>query len=567
MNRVIKNILFVSIIVVAILLRGYDLGKVPPSPDWDEVALGYNAYSIMQTGRDEYGVFLPVVLRSFDDYKPAAYAYTIIPFIKLIGLNVTAVRLPSVIFGVITVIAVYFLSQELLVLGLTDDEKKEQGKRKLRDAIAFCAMILIAISPWHLQFSRIAFESNVGMSINILSFLFFLKGLKNYKYLPLSLTLASLNLYMYQSTKVFVPLLFIFLIVIFRNELLSIPKKWIVSSIMLAVLIALPMMMFILTNQNALLRARGVSVFSDETSFLKRNAQKQLRDQQQGNILGTLLDNRRVEYGKAIVAGYISHFDLNWLFITGDIERHHAPYMGLMYLFELPFLLVGVYMLVFGDYPRKAKYVIFGYLLLAPIPASFTSGVPHAVRTINFIPILQIITAVGLITSYQYLKNMKYKIAMIPTKYLIFPLFTLFFIFNFLYFLNQYFVQQNYYFSKDWQYGHKEAIEYLQTIKSNYDSVIVSNVSPLDQSYIFYLFYSKYDPKAYIESGGTVSGGFKELHKGFDKYTFRPIDWDKEKVNNRTLYVGRPQDVPENAHTQKVINYLNGEPAIVIATK
>ena len=103
----------VTIVCIALLLRFWQLGEVPPSPDWDEVALGYNAYSVSETGRDEYGKFMPIVLRSFDDYKPALYSYLAIPFIKLFGLTVFAVRFPSAIFGVLSVIATYFLIKNL----------------------------------------------------------------------------------------------------------------------------------------------------------------------------------------------------------------------------------------------------------------------------------------------------------------------------------------------------------------------------------------------------------------------------------------------------------------------
>ncbi|RJQ25349.1 phospholipid carrier-dependent glycosyltransferase, partial [Candidatus Parcubacteria bacterium] len=113
MSKKIEIITFVIIVAIAALLRLYQIGNVPPSPDWDEVSLGYNAYSIMLTGRDEYGELLPVIMRSFDDYKPALYSYFIIPFIKIFGLNTISVRLPSVVFGIIAVIATYFLTKEL----------------------------------------------------------------------------------------------------------------------------------------------------------------------------------------------------------------------------------------------------------------------------------------------------------------------------------------------------------------------------------------------------------------------------------------------------------------------
>ncbi len=131
--------------------------------DWDEAALGYNAYSIIQTGKVEYGKSLPSVLQSFSDYKPALYAYLVIPTIAIFDLNTFAVRLPSAIFGILTVLATYFFVKELFLS---------------RRDIALASAFLLAISPWHIQFSRIAFEANVGMALNVFGVLFFLKGLK-----------------------------------------------------------------------------------------------------------------------------------------------------------------------------------------------------------------------------------------------------------------------------------------------------------------------------------------------------------------------------------------------------
>ncbi|MBI5019248.1 hypothetical protein HZB58_03170, partial [Candidatus Gottesmanbacteria bacterium] len=85
-----KKISFIIIIILAAFLRLWQLGNVPVSPDWDEAALGYNAYSILKTGKDEYGIFLPRTLRSFDDYKPPLYTYLAIPAVAAFGLTTWA---------------------------------------------------------------------------------------------------------------------------------------------------------------------------------------------------------------------------------------------------------------------------------------------------------------------------------------------------------------------------------------------------------------------------------------------------------------------------------------------
>jgi 4-amino-4-deoxy-L-arabinose transferase-like glycosyltransferase len=546
MNKKIVLFLLGIILAIAIILRVWQLGSVPSSPDWDEAALGYNAYSILQTGKDEYGKFLPVILRSFDDYKPALYTYLIIPLLLVFDLNISVVRFPAAFFGVLAVLATYFLVKELV-------------SGRYREQISLLSAFFLAISPWHLQFSRIAFETQVGLAFNIFSILFFLKGLKKPYFLLFSAFFAALSIHTYQSEKVYLPILFIVLLAIYWREIIRIPKKWLGGAVILGLVILSPLFIEIMTNQNVLLRAKGVSVFSNQTEFLKRNVLKYNVDKENNDILGLIVNNRRVEYGKAVVAGYIAHYDLNWLFITGDNERHHAPYMGLLYLFELPLLLVGIYIVLFGNISRKAKLTIFAIFLIAPIPASVTSGVPHAVRTINFLPTFQIFTAFGLLYFVLYLAQLKRIVAF--TAYGIFGLLVLL---NFMYYLNQYFVQQNYYFSEYWQYGYKEAIDYIKPIAKNYDTIVVSNKAPLDQSYMFFLFYYKYNPLEYQKLGGTVSGGFAESHKGFNNFVFRPIEWEKEDKQG-VLFIGRPNDIPESANILHKISYLNGKPAIVIA--
>jgi len=99
--------------LLAFILRFNSLSSNPPSLDWDEASIGYNAYSILKSGRDEYGSFLPLEIRSFGDYKPALYVYFAIPFVAIFGLSELAVRLPSAIFGTLAVIATYFLVKEI----------------------------------------------------------------------------------------------------------------------------------------------------------------------------------------------------------------------------------------------------------------------------------------------------------------------------------------------------------------------------------------------------------------------------------------------------------------------
>ncbi len=546
-NKKITWLLFIGIIVLSVILRLWQLGNIPPSPDWDEVALGYDAYSLLHTGRDEYGKLFPVVLRSFNDYKPAMYAYLAIPSVAVFGLNTFAVRLPSAVFGVIATIVLFFLIRELF------------EKYKYKDQLALISSLLFAISPWSLQFSRIGFESNVGDAFNILMALFFVKGLKKPLLLGLSATMGAFSIYTYQSDKVFTPLLALLLIFVFRKALFALKKKYLILAVVVGFVVISPMIFYILTDKSALLRVKGTSIFNYQTEILKNNVQKLERDKANNDYLGLVLDNRRVVYAKTIVYGYISHFDLNWLFTSGDILRHHAPNVGIIYLFELPFILIGIYKLLFSDLDKKAKLTILGWFLLAPVPASITTGVPHAVRTLNFLPTWQILSAVGLVSSLYFI--LQYK----RIKYFAISIFLCLAIFNFTYYLNQYFVQLNYYTSQDWQYGYKEAVAEVVAKYDKYDKIIISDREPMDKSYMFFLFYLKYPPAEYQKIGVNSSGQF-DYHHQFDKFVFRNIDWEQDYKLRDTMIVATSREIAPKFAT-KVIKNLDGSPAIVIVEK
>lgn len=554
-----SKILLIAVLIIAGLLRIWQLGNVPISPNWDEVSLGYNAYSILQTGKDEYGEFLPVVLRSYDDYKPALYAYFAIPTVGLFGLTPFAVRLPSAIMGMVAVLLTYLLVKEIL----RDKKITFAGYEIISDYLAITSAFVMAISPWHIQFSRIAFESNIGLTINLAVFYLFLRGLKKPWLIVIAFAVGALNMHMYQSDRVFTPLLLIILTVIFYKRILQM-KKWFVYGVLVAFIVFLPLLFYMISNQNALMRAKGVSVFSSQ-ELVRRTSEKLIFDREIGYGLGLLFDNRRVEFVKASVAGYISHFDLNWLFVTGDIARHHAPDMGLLYLFEFPFLLLGIYLFAFSSINRKFKIAFFAYFLLAPLPASITSGVPHAVRTLNFLPTWQVFIAFGIVGACYYLMrlgNGRHKI--ISGGIAVF--YGLFIVANFLYYLNQYFVQQNYFHAKDWLYGYKEAVEFVKPIQYRYDKIVVSNLAPLDQSYMFFLFYLKVDPAYYQQSGGTASGGFREKHRGFYNFTFQPVE-EAQKMDGKVLIIARPQDNIPKSKILHTINFPNGDTAIQIEEK
>ena len=541
MNKRIVNFLLIAVIAIATFLRLWNLGTVPLSPDWDEAALGYNAYSIIQTGRDEYGKFFPVVLRSFEDYKPALYTYLTIPFVEVFGLNTFSVRLPSALFGIFSVYLIYLLVKELF----------------RRDDLAFISAFLLSISPWHIQFSRVAFESNVGLAFNMLTVLFFIKSFKKNSFILFSAFFAGLNFYIYQSERVFTPLFIAALVVIYRKELFSVSRKYLVGAAIIGVITILPLVCFISTNPQALVRVKATSIFSNQTQLLKGTISRLNDDKTQHDIVGLVLDNRRVIYLKSFIESYIVHFDIKWLFLTKDVNRHHAPRAGQLYLFTLLFLFIGIYQLLFGEFNRKTKMLVFAWVLIAPIPASVTFEVPHSVRTLNILPALQVLIAVGIVYSYSFIARYK------KFKTSILICVSVFALGNILYYFDQYFVQQNYFNAIDWQYGYEKTIPQVDEIKKNYNKIIVSDKQPMDKSYIYFLFYLKY-PSDQYQRLSLANSNSDHVSHDFDKYNFKVFDWEKEKNKERTLFVGSSSDFPDNIVSIKKIYYPDGKTAMLL---
>src|SRR3989338_11654946 len=140
--------LLILILAIAAILRFYRLGSIPASLYSDEADQLYNAYSVLTTGKDEHGQFLPVSFRSFGDWKPPLQTYVMIPFVWILGPTEVAARLPSVFAGLGTIILTYLLVQILL-------EQKMYQKR-IPYKLALLAAYALSIAPWHILQRRAA---------------------------------------------------------------------------------------------------------------------------------------------------------------------------------------------------------------------------------------------------------------------------------------------------------------------------------------------------------------------------------------------------------------------------
>lgn len=492
----------VLVVLFAGLLRVYQVDSVPVSLYWDEVASTYNAYSIANTGKDEFGTSFPLLFRSFDDYKTPGNIYLTALSVSVFGLNEFSARASSVILGTLTVLVTFFLVRDLFLYF------SSQLKWSIKpDILGLLTALLLAISPWHIQFSRTGFESNVAVFFIVLGVWLFIRSFTKQYYFFLSAISFACSVYMYRSVHIFLPLFFLILGGIFFKEVRLYPKKVLFGGLILFVLLVLPFVPWIF-SEGGLARARQVSVVTNSSEQVFDSAEKALES---GNtLISKVIFNRRVVYVTQTFQNYLKHYSPFFLFLEGDSNLRHSPIgMGVMYLWELPFVLIGLFVIL-TRLPRRLGIFIILWILIAPIPASVSVPNPHALRSLNMIPMPQLVVAMGLYWIYQVMQK-KWRILYLVMLIVLMSVF-------FVRYIYLYYGITSRESSQDWADGYKKLVEVISEKEDSYEKVVISGY--YWQPYIYFLFYKQYDPVLFQQSGSKA---------GFDKYVFGGTAWDKEQ--------------------------------------
>lgn len=536
--------LLILIILLTIFLRFFKLGSFPPALNWDEVSIGYTVNSLLETGRDEWNEPAGLAFRSFGDYKPPLYFYTDLIFVKILGLNSTSVRLPSAIFSTLLVVVVYFL-----VKSLYKDNK-----------LSLLASFVVAASPWAIHMGRPAFESSLMCFAFTTATLFFVKGLEKQKYFILSGLFFGLTLIAYHSSRVIVPPFLLGLVLIYKKSVLPLSKIKILSIILfLAFFLSVLPMLFSIQGQS---RFSQVSITTD-TGAITKNYENRFQSFLPGP-LPKLIYNKPVLFFSDFTQNLLGYFTNEFLFIRGGVWGTHTiyniPNFGVLFLFEAPFFLVGLYFLF--KRRDKSAMVLSLWLITAPFAAAMTQQGGHPLRASTLTPVLQIITAIGIYFVYKQLKNLLAKKIMLTSLSLLYAI--LLFIF-----LIYYYTVYPKMYAEVWQYQYKEAVDYISQVENKYDKIVFTKWYGEPQ--IFLAYYKNIPPKDFQANREEFLRYEKEGHPWLDqikkytfgKYVFQYIEKSDLKEKN-TLYVGQPDDIPDGTYLLKKIDLPNGKPAFKI---
>lgn len=529
----------VIIVVVAAILRFYQLGSVPEGMTWDEAAIAYNGYAVITTRRDEWLQVVPISFRSYGDYKAPLAIYVVGLLVTFLGSEIWVVRLPFALAGVAAVVGMILLTRELF-----ESFEAPPGLRWLNSKwLGLVSGLILTFSPWHLHYSRLGFESGLAMSLVIWIVYFFLRFIassntatslhsKASGYLLLSTGLAGVSMYSYHSTKMVVPLLGIFLLVLYRKFLLS--KKWLpllLSAGLVFVFLLIPLVY---------------------DSFFRMGGERFI----QASVFG--LELPLSQQLSMVVQHYFRHF--SWDFLIGGFTetlRHGDGKWGVLFFTTLLLVMTGLVTGLLAVIKRNARsnslpfiYGVF-WTLIGILPAAIGRDVPHSNRALLVLPGLLLIAVFGLREVVNFASRLTSNKKLLGTHqeknmvvYLLLGTLLLIHSLLFIKYTTHYYQVFAKESSADFMAGYIEMFEYVKQYEKGTDTtpkvdkIVVS--SRYGQPYMYALFVKRLNPIWY-------QGGSLNTYFFLDKVNVG----DLERKN--TVVVATDEDLLTNKEPVKII--------------
>lgn len=504
------KIILIMILVIGFLLRIIDIQSNPPSLYGDELTIAYDAYSILKTGHDQLGNFLPITFQ-MGAGRPAGYVYASIPFIAIFGPTALGVRALSILSGLGIIILLYYI-----------------GRKLFSKNVGLAAGFIAAVSPWDISLSRGGFEAHFALLLVLLGIYFFIKAKEKPIFYIYSALSFGLTLHTYPTYKIsllmFLPLLFWFQ----RGKNFAISgKKYFALGLIILIFFGLLSLSQTFVGGSET-RFFNINVFSQDKirSDIIQKIDFERRITNLPSSFSKYFHNRPVEYGKILFENYLQNFSMDFLFIHGDRNpRQNMATLGEMYLADAILILAGL--LCFWSKQKRTILFLFFWIILAPIPTAIID-LPHGLRSSFMMPPLILISALGLI-SILSLKNK-----------LVVNIIALIFIVQFAFFIQKlYFLAPNEY-SNFWSYPARLAYEIIKENKNKFNYIILSD--RIDNIEFAYPVYAKIDPNLVITQNKKMSSNDRTK---LGDYQFKKFD---------NVYIGH---IPDTI-IESFIKSLNG---------
>lgn len=495
-------IIFLTVIMVALFLRFYKLSSIPPGTYIDEASYGYNAYSILKTGKDEWGKAFPIFLRSFGTYPSPMYMYLLIIPVKFLGLSNFSIRLPTALAGVFMVIITFFLIY--------------YSKKPHPVKLALISSALLALAPWSIIYSRLAIENNLALFILLIGFLIslFIKE-KTWLFIPVSV-LFAISAYAYAAERVMGVILLVGIIYLLKNVLFK-NKKILILGIIIFIIIQLPQ--FLLLNTGGAKRRYTQQSFLSHEFYVTNG-------KYQNVVFG-----EQIYYVREFVSQYSAYFSPRNLFFNPDSQLSRSvPDLSVFYPWMMIPFFFGIVVLWKNRKQFLSRLLIF-VIITSPIPAAVTRDPFYTSRVLPLLWAFSLVIGLGVIDILERLsKPVKIIIIFLAVSLSFYSLYS------------SYFVLLPHERSSEFGYQYQELSRILDGYKNQH---VVINTEVEYPTYIILAFYTEYDPqKMQIQSAPRLVNGYYNQMNFDEKYVLdnieiRPIFWD-EDIYHEQILVGSP---------------------------
>jgi len=506
--------------LISLGLRVYRLDNFPAAFHRDEVAIAYNAYSLVQTGFDEHGAGpYPLNFQSFGDYKLPGLIYFTALFFKIFGQSLFSFRL-----GMALLASLLPLIIALLIWRLSS-----------KFSWGLASGFWLAFSPWHLFGSRTLYEPLAGQVIFWLGMAFLFWGLKKQRFLIPSIFFILLSTFFYNVPFLLAVPYFLILIFIYRFTWIKKRKTKIIFLFTFLCLVAGLILVSRMINKNLDSRWQ-TTIFRIYKDDKKINREIHLLTTAGLPLpLSRLFANKPYYLLKKFLEEYLKIWSFDFLFVQGDPNPWRdmgAVGIGLLLLCGLPLLVLGITSLWrFKD--KRLTYFLFFLLFISPVPSALTIDSPSTNRLQDFLLLLTILTGIGLATGINWVYKsqrwwVKYGFGFVSLTILLYSFTSLFFAFFVLY-PKQMEVQ--------WYQRADQLVKEVKKVEDQYQKILV-NTDNAEFIYIYFAFFSPFEPLAFQKEAGWVKLGLSRV-VSFNKYIFdKPPDFRKRDEANKFFTPG-----------------------------
>lgn len=480
------------ILIFASFLYFYKISQIPSSIYDDEATIGYNAYSILTTLKDEYGKTLPIAFRFFGAYTPPLYVYLTIPLIKIFGVTAFSIRFLSILSTLLGIIVVYFFIKEFNVF------KNKHTK--------IIGSLLFAVLPWTVFNARLGYEVTLGYITFATASLFLWQKIKKKKISLLAIFLFSISTYIAHTERYLVPIFLLIFLIIFRKSIfIKKNKKHLLLSLITIIITQIPNFFLITTK-----------AFWVKNSSINTNLHILLAD----------LANQILTY-----------FSPKTLFgLTPDINLQHSiPYQSFFYSWMIIPFFIGLYLIWENIKKPEIKYLLIMFLT-APIPGSLSGHFISVQRVLTLIIPMILIISLGIDFISQKIKPLFF----VPTL-------TFLIIFSLMLLWRSYFIFLPKERASWWSYGYEQLSQIIE--KETNKNFIIDN-GRSNSIYMLILYYTKYSPQKLQKQFSTEF--IKDYYSNppfnpnyqLDNIKIRPINWEKDTIQDNII-IGDPLAISE----------------------